>query len=125
MFSWDVGATNINPEEAGILWSGELGQPTGSTSVGDIYTTSGGVELDSINTNTIIPFASVDLPIEGDSNKDYNASWKAYSVVAGEPVVAPYTVNLKVRIQKTDGSYSESAEVPLNITANGVLPAIV
>lgn len=125
LFSWDADATNINPEEAGILWSGELGQPTGSTNVGSIFTTSGGVELDSINTNTIIPFASVDLPIEGDSNRDYNSSWKAYSVVAGEPVVAPYTVNLKVRIQKTDGSYSESAEVPLNITANGVLPTII
>ena len=123
LFSWNADSTNIDPA-SGILWQGELGQANTPTNVGDIYTVSGENELDSIDTNTIIPFASVNLPIEGDSNRDYNSSWKAYSVLAGDPVDAPYTVNLKVRIQKTDGSYSESAEVPLNISANGVLPTI-
>tara|TARA_R110002020_G_scaffold240772_1_gene453866 strand:- start:31097 stop:32500 length:1404 start_codon:yes stop_codon:yes gene_type:complete len=124
LFSWNADSTNIGPS-SGILWSGELGQAQSSTNVGSIFTTSGANELDSINTNAVIPFASVDLPREGDSNRDYNASWKAYAVLAGNPVDAPYTVNLKVRIQKTDGSFTESAEVPLNITANGVLPVII
>ena len=124
LFSWDADSTNIDPSK-GILWSGELGQAQSSTNVGSIFTTSGGVELDSINTDAVIPFASVNLPIQGDSNQDYNGAWKAYSVIAGNPVDAPYTVNLKVRIQKTDGSFTESAEVPLNITANGVLPTII
>jgi hypothetical protein len=124
LFSWDAESTNIDPS-MGILWSGELGQAVGSTNVGGIFTTSTGMELDSINTDAVIPFASVNLPIQGDSNHDYNGAWKAYSVIAGEPVSAPYTVNLKVRIQRTDGSFTESAEVPLNITANGVLPIIV
>ena len=124
LFSWDAGSTNIDPS-MGILWSGELGQAQGSTNVGSIFTTSGGNELDSINTDAVIPFASVDLPIEGDSNRDYNSSWKAYAVSAGDPVDSPYAVNLKVRIQRTDGSFIESAEVPLNITANGVLDTII
>lgn len=124
LFSWNADSTNIDPS-MGILWSGELGQAQSSTNVGSIFTTSTGIELDSINTNAVIPFGSVTLPIQGDSNHDYNGSWKAYSVIAGNPVDAPYTVNLKVRIQKTDGSFTESAEVPLNITENGVLPIIV
>ncbi len=121
VFSWDADATNIGPGD-GILWEAELGQAVSASQVGSIFTVTAGDELDSINTNTIIPFASVTLPVIGDFNRDYNSSWKAYSPSVAAPVENPYTVNLKVRIQKSDGSFTESPEVTLNITDGGVAP---
>jgi hypothetical protein len=126
VFSWDADATNIGPAEA-ILWSAEDGLPvTVSGPTGEAtYTQTVGVELDSINTDTLIPQASINLPAMGESNTDYGGAWKAYSPLIGEPVFAPYTVNLQVRIQKTDGNFTESPVLALNMTNEGVVPTMV
>ncbi len=121
VFSWDADATGIGSAE-GICWDAETGVPsTVSGPVGSILTQTIQVELNGINTNTLIPQASINFPVVGDVNSDYAASWKAYSPAVGAPVGAPYTVNLKVRIQKTNSSFSESPVVPLNMTDEGVV----
>ena len=121
VFSWDADATGIGSAE-GICWDAETGVPSTITGpVESILTQTIQVELESINTNTLIPQASINFPVVGDVNTDYAASWKAYSPAVGAPVGAPYTVNLKVRIQKTNGSFSESPVVPLNMTDEGVV----
>ncbi len=122
LFSWDADATNISPGD-GIFWDAETGEasiPSGN--VGSVFTITADDELDSINTDTLIPFASIDFPIIGDSNRDYNTSWKAFSPSLEAPVSDNYIVNLQVRIQKTDGSFTESPVVALRITDNGVVP---
>lgn len=125
VFSWDADATNITPSE-GICWDAETGVPsTISGPVGSIFTQTIGVELDSINTDTLIPQASINFPVVGATDTDYAASWKAYSPAIGAPVDAPYTVNLQVKIQKTDGSFSESPVVALNMTDAGVSPTMI
>ncbi len=125
VFSWDADATGVGPAE-GICWDADTGVPSTVTGpVGSVFTQTIGQELDSINTNTLIPQASINFPVVGDVNTDYSASWKAYSPAAAAPVGAPYTVNLQVRIQKTDGSFSESPVVPLNMTVAGVTPTMV
>lgn len=125
VFSWDADATGVGPAD-GICWDADTGVPSTITGpVGSVFTQTIGQELDSINTNTLIPQASINFPVVGDVNSDYAASWKAYSPAVGAPVGAPYTVNLQVRIQKTDGSFSESPVVPLNMTMEGVTPTMV
>ena len=93
--------------------------------MGSIFTQTIQVELDSINTNTLIPQAAINFPVVGTADSDYTAAWKAYSPSVGDPVTNPYSVTLKVRIQKTDGSFSESPELPLTITDAGVAPTMV
>ena len=125
VFSWNADATNIDPSQA-ICWDAETGVPSTITGpVGSVFTQTIGQELDSINTNTLIPQASINFPVLGDVNGDYSGAWKAYSPAAADPVDQPYTVNLQVRIQKTDGSFSESPVVPLNMTVAGVTPTMV
>tara|TARA_B100001778_G_scaffold193466_1_gene159453 strand:- start:717 stop:2114 length:1398 start_codon:yes stop_codon:yes gene_type:complete len=125
VFSWNADATGIGPAE-GICWDAETGVPSTVTGpVGSIFTQTIGVEFDSINTNTLIPQASINFPVVGSTDTDYAAAWKAYSPSVGAPVGAPYTVNLQVRIQKTDGSFSESPEITLNITDGGVAPTML
>ena len=125
VFSWNADATGIGPAE-GICWDAETGAPSTVTGpVGSVFTQTIGVEFDSINTNTLIPQSSVNFPVVGTADSDYSGAWKAYSPVVGAPVGAPYTVNLQVRIQKTDGSFSESPVVPLNIVDAGVTPAMI
>lgn len=126
VFSWDRDANNIPPESA-ILWEAETGVPitvVGPTGAAT-YTQTIGQELDSINTDTLIPQASINFPALGTADSDYGGAWKAYSPEVGSPVEAPYTVNLKVRIQKTDGSYAESPVVALNMTDSGVVPTMI
>ena len=124
VFSWDADATNIDPDSA-IVWDAETGVPsTVSGPVGSIFTQTIQVELDSINTNTLIPQASINFPVVGSVDTDYGGAWKAYSPSLGAPVSAPYTVNLQVKIQKTDGSFSESPVVALNMTDAGILTTL-
>ena len=125
VFSWNADATGVGPAE-GICWDAETGAPSTVTGpVGSVFTQTIGVEFDSINTNTLIPQASINFPVVGDVNTDYAASWKAYSPSVGAPVGAPYTVNLQVRIQKTDGSFSESPVLALNMTDAGIAPTMI
>ena len=124
VFSWDADATNISADD-GIVWDAETGLPsTVSGPVGSIFTQTIQVELDSTDTNTLIPQASVNFPVVGSVDTDYGGAWKAYSPAVGAPVVAPYTVNLQVRIQKLDGTFSESPVLTLNITDEGVAPTM-
>ena len=122
-FSWDADETNIDPS-LGIFWDAETGAASIPTGSGPIFTITAQDELDGINTDTIIPFASVALPVIGDFDRDYNTAWKAYSASVGDPVGAPYSVNLKVRIRKSDLTFVESPVVALNITDGGVLPTL-
>ena len=61
----------------------------------------------------------------GDLNGDYGGAWKAYAPNAPPPVDTPYTVNLQVRIQKINGSFTESPVIALNMTDLGVTPQII
>ena len=124
VFSWDADATNIGPDSA-IVWDAETGVPsTVSGPVGSIFTQTIQVELDSVDTNTLIPQASVNFPVVGSVNTDFAGAWKAYSPSVGLPVENPYTVNLQVRIQKLDGTFTESPALTLNISDEGVAPTM-
>ena len=123
-FTWNADATNITPNEDGILWDAETGEPSAFTTSDDInFTQVAEQELDLINTNTLIPLASVDFPIHGDVNYDFNSSWKAYSPAGGVGSPPSYSVNLQVKIQKTDGSFVSSPITALTImNEDGVMP---
>jgi len=125
VFSWDADATNIDPSQA-IVWDAETGVPSTVTGpVGSVFTQTIGDELDSINTDTLIPQASINFPVVGDDDDDYGGAWKAYAPTDPPPVDAPYTVNLQVRIQKTNGTFTESPVLALNMTDLGVAPQII
>ncbi len=119
VFSWDAAIHNL-PE--GVLWDAEQGIPSTITGpVGSVFTQTVVWELGDTNTNTVIPQASINFPVVADSESDYRRAWRAYAPSVGDPIDAPYTVNLKVRIQKTNGSFTESPVVPLNMTNAGVV----
>ena len=106
------------------MWDAETGEPSAFTTSDDInFTQVAEQELDLINTNTLIPLASVDFPIIGDVNTDFNSSWKAYSAAGGVGSPPSYPVNLQVKIQKTDGSFVSSPITALTImNEDGVMP---
>ena len=122
-FTMNADASNIDPSQ-GILWQTELGQAVTPTQDGSLFTYSVERVLTGINTNTVIPFASVDLPIVADSSEDYIGAFKAYS--SDSIGVPSYTLTCVVKIGKLDGTFSSSAPIDFTIDSeNGVLPILV
>ena len=124
-FTWNADATNIGPGE-GIIYDPELGQPASFTTTDDINFTQVVENEIEVDTNTIIPFASVDLPAIATQNTDFNGGWRAYSAGGGPAPPPSYPVNLQVKIKKSDNSFVSSPVTVLTImNEDGVLPTRV
>ena len=85
----------------GLYWEGELGEQIEPTEPSEgVYQWEVEVELDSVNTNTLIPFSNAAFPLFGDGlNTDYNRMAKHYYKDDGD-----YTIDFNMRLVKSDGT---------------------
>lgn len=106
----------------GLYWEGELGQQIEPTEPSEgVYQWEVEVELDSVNTNTLIPFSNAAFPLFGDgSNTDYNRMAKHYYKDDGD-----YTIDFHMRLVKTDGTSVVGDTQTLTIAQGSVKEVLI